>query len=102
MTLEHKTYDASDLQIHGDGYEVQFIADVAGDNSDLFDYAVTNHDIADKLNELGAVTQGVTLDAESCCFYAYFKTKDAGVAFLKKLSAYLKQKAQLLEKAKSY
>lgn len=102
MTLQYKTYDASDLQVDGYGYTCKFIADVAGDNSDLFDYAVSNHDIAKKLTELGAVSKGVKLDPETCCFYAYFKTDKDGLDFLKKLSAYLKQKSKLLEKAKAY
>jgi hypothetical protein len=101
--MEHKTYDATDLREYPDGeHPFEFVADVAGDNSDLFDYAVSNHDIANKLTELGAVTDGVVLDEEDCCFYAYFDSKEEGIAFLKKLSAYLKQKAQLLEKARAY
>lgn len=106
--MEVKTYDETDLRpqdiedLKKDGFEFSFIEDVAGDNADLFDFETNNHTIANKLKELGAVDKDVLLDCESSCFYAYFKTKKAGVAFVKKLSSYLLQKKSLLEKAKEF
>jgi len=41
-------------------------------------------------------------DTEICCFYIYFKTKQNGEKFIKKLNEYLKQKAELIEKARSF
>jgi hypothetical protein len=110
MTVEKvalKVYDHTDIrdECTYDGHPFEFIADVAGDNpwlSDLQEVAVDNHFIADKLRQLGAVEDGVILDCESCCFYAYFRTKHAGVEFLRKLRAWLTQKAHLLEKARAY
>lgn len=92
---------ADDLPKH----RFMFLADVAGDNSELFglqDDYVDNHYIARHLKELGAVGAGVVLDEESCMFYAYFTTQHAGTEFLQKLSAWLVQKARLIEKAKAY
>ena len=105
--VEIKVYDHTDIrdECTTRGHPFEFIADVAGENpwlSDLQDAPVDNHFIAEKLIQLGAVTDGVKLDPESCCFFAYFKEKHDGVEFLKKLRAWLNQKARLLEKARAY
>ena len=107
--MQFQQYDASDLRSteyrKDPDYPFEFIADVAGDNADLFvmdEEVVDNNELGRRMAELGAVTKGVKLDPESCCFYAYFKSGPDGIAFLKKLSAYLSQKAKLLEKAKAF
>lgn len=97
-----KTYDSSDLRpyTYDAAYKFEFIADVAGDNPDIFEG--DNHDVADKLKSLGAIGKGDELDEESGCFFIYFKTEEAGIAFLKKLSAYIRQKKNRIEKAKAF
>lgn len=106
-SISIKTYGEDDLTeyTYDTKFKWQFIADVVGDNGDVFahdDGWVNNNELGSRLEKLGAVTKGVCLDTESCCFYAYFKTKAAGVAFLKKLNAYLSQKANLLRQAKEF
>lgn len=101
--MEIKTYDHTDLQVMEDNsskFKFKFIADVAGDNPDVFDG--DNHLVANKLKSLGALGREDGLDEESSCFYIYFKTREAGIAFLKKLSAYIKQKKTLVEKARDF
>ena len=102
----HK-YNHTDIRLNEHGeiqYPFVFIEDVAGDNSDLFvleEEQVDNQWIARKLQDLGAVTEGVKL--EPCAvFYAYFTSQHAGTMFLKKLTAWLSQKAHLLDKARAY
>lgn len=108
LVKAHK-YDHTDIRPHEDPtdskHPFMFLADVAGDNAELFelqDNYIDNHYIANKLKELGAVGPGVVLDEEACMFYAYFTTQHVGTEFLRKLSAWLVQKAHLLEKAKAY
>ena len=107
--MDFKQYDESDLRSteyrEDKVYPWEFIANVAGENADLFNHEdvwVDNNEIGRRLTELGAVSKGVQLDTESACFYAYFKTRAVGEAFLKKLSAYISQKAGLLGRAKSF
>jgi hypothetical protein len=105
--VEIKVYDHTDIrdECRCHGYEFSFLADVAGENpwlSDLQDTVVDNHYIAERLQQMGAATNGVKLDPEGCCLFVYFKTKHDGVEFLKKLRAWLHQKARLLEKARAY
>jgi hypothetical protein len=107
--MQIKTYDETDLReltctdSQNVKFKYQFIADVAGDNIDVFeDISIDNNELGTKMWELGAVGARDCLDTESCCFYIYFKTKKDGIAFLKKLSAYLIQKKKLLEEAKAY
>jgi len=79
----------------------EFIADIPGDNSDLlgdFD----NNMMVDHLKECGAVQDCDVVDPEVCCFYIYFKDKNAGRRFIKGLNNYLLMKAQLFEKARSF
>jgi len=101
--MKAKTYNETDLMEitrEGEDYSYEFIADVAGDNHELFD--LDNKELVRKLEELQATGPNDVLDPESSCLYAYFKSKKEGVAFLKKLSAYLNQKARLLDKALAY
>ena len=100
--MDVKTYDHTDLRVYDydKKYKFEFIADVAGDNPDVFEG--DNHDVANKLKSLGAIGKEDCLDEESACFYIYFKSREAGVAFLKKLSAYIRQKKALYEKAKAF
>jgi hypothetical protein len=100
--MEIKTYDHTDLQDYqyDEKFKCSFIADVVGDNPDIFQG--DNNDVADKLKKLGAVGKHDQLDSEGGCFYIYFRTKEAGMAFLKKLSAYIRQKKTLLEKAEAF
>ena len=103
--MQIKTYDESDLQeyTYNKKFKFQFIANVTADNHELFaDTDMDNNQLGEKLEELGAVGKSDSLDTEMCCFYIYFKTKDAGVSFLKKLTAYLEQKRKLLQKAKAF
>ena len=101
-------YDHTDIRpstFDDPEYPFMFIGDVAGDNSYLFELQegrVDNHFIAKKMQELCAVGEGVMLDEEACLLYAFFKTQHIGIEFLKKLSAWLSQKARLLERAKEY
>ena len=104
--MQIKTYDHTDLQKSeyvNDTYNYQFIADVVGDNADLLDDTIAdNNQLFHKLKELGAVGTKDCADPEACCFYIYFVTKKDGIAFLKKLSAYLTQKLKLLKEAKAF
>lgn len=104
--MQCKKYDESDLMPvdrEGEAHTFEFISDVAGDNDELFaPDGVDNNELAQKLKELGATGPDDVLDPESSCLYAYFKKKEDGVAFLKKLTAYLRQKAHLLKEAKAY
>jgi hypothetical protein len=103
-----KTYDESDLrpiqfeELQRDGFEFSFIEDIVGDNFELFGQELDNKSLGNRLKEMGAVDRDAVLDCESSCFYAHFKTKKSGTAFIKKLSTYLIQKRSLLEKAKEY
>lgn len=106
--MKLRFYDESDIQVankpyHFDNktYPFEFIADVPGDNPDVLgDY--DNNYLADKLQRFCALGKGDKLDCESSCFYIYFTTKTAGLAFLKKLNAYLSQKSRLLREAESF
>jgi hypothetical protein len=103
--MQIKTYDESDLQeyTYDKNFKFQFIANVTADNGELFEGEdMDNNQLGNKLTELGAVGKSDSLDTEMCCFYIYFKTKQAGATFLKKLNAYLEQKRKLLQKAKAY
>jgi hypothetical protein len=102
--MEIKTYNHTDLRSienrEDNKYLFEFIADVAGDNPDIFDG--DNHEVARKLKSLGAFGKGDCPDEESCLFYIYFKSKKSGIEFIKKLSAYIRQKKSILEKAQAY
>ena len=81
-------------------YGFTFMADVPGDNPDVLG-EYDNHILADKLTRFGAVGDNDRLDCETCCFYMYFQQKVDGIAFIKKLNAYLSQKARLLREAEA-
>lgn len=104
--MEIKTYDHTDLRStdyrNDKDYKFEFIADLVGDNPEVFEECDDNHAVANKLKSLGAFGKGDVPDEEASCFYIYFKDKSAGMAFLKKLSAYIRQKKHLLEKAKAF
>jgi hypothetical protein len=89
------------FDIDGEEYKFAFIADVPGESPDVLgDY--DNHLLATRLERFGAVGSDDRLDCESCCFYIYFRTKQAGFNFITKLNAYLSQKAQLLREAATF
>ena len=100
-------YKQDDIQgnrkvtIDNRSYPFSFIVDVPGDNPDVLeDY--DNNVLADKLTLFGAIGRGDKLDCESCCFYIYFKSKGAGLTFIKKLNDYLSQKARLIRQAAAF
>jgi len=101
-------YDHTDIRpstFDDPRFPFMFLADVAQENAHLFELQegrIDNHFIAKKMKELGAVENGIQLEEEGCMFYAFFKSQHVGTEFLKKLSAWLSQKARLLEKARSY
>ena len=84
------------------GYCYSFIRDLIGDHPEVFEDHRDNQMVAIKLKDLSAFGTQDLVDAERGCFYAHFKSVDAGVAFVKKLSAYIDQKTQLLKRAKAY
>lgn len=89
------------ITIDGESYPFEFIADVPGDNPDVLgDY--DNQVLADRLERFGAVGKDDRLDCEMCCFYIYFRTKEDGLKFIKKLNEYLSQKASLLLDAAAF
>lgn len=49
-----------------------------------------NNELLPVLMKHKVVTKAVTVDTEHSCFYAYFKTKQAGLAFLERLNKFLR------------
>lgn len=90
-----------EITIDNQSYPFSFIVDVPGDNPDVLD-DYDNHVLADKLALFGAIGEDDKLDCESCCFYIYFKSKSAGMSFIKKLNDYLSQKARLIRQAAAF
>lgn len=97
-----KTYDDTDLmESDKKGFSHEFIVDLPGDNPDtLGDYDC--HKIAERLKETGAFSKGDLVAPEWCVFYVYFRSKTDGRAFVKKLNAYIIQKARLLREARAF
>jgi hypothetical protein len=95
-------HEASEVTvIDGKSYAFSFIADVPGDNPDVLgDY--DNRVLADRLTRFGALGKDDRLDCEICCFYAYFRRNTDGLAFLRKLNAYLSQKSRLIREANAF
>ena len=109
--MEVKKYDHTDLREldperkKHEGFAFEFIADVVGDNPDLFaveDDAVDDVSFSVKLESLGAFGKNDKIEAEASCLWVYFRCRADGTAFLHKLTAYLVQKAKLIDKAKGY
>jgi len=88
------------------GRKFEFIADVVGDNPDLFvldnDVVTDNCSLVSKLRDLGAFSKQDHVECKSACLWIYFNRKDDGLNFVHKLTAYLIQKAKLIEKARGY
>jgi len=106
--MELKLYSDDDIRkdavpytYQGKEYPYSFISDVPGDNPDVLG-EFDNHQLADRLTEHKAVTGAVLLDCETCCFYAYFTNLPAARAFIKKLNAYISQKARLIREAHAF
>ena len=59
----------------------------------LFNNCDDNHDIEDELEKNKVLTTSIDTDTEYSCFWAYFKTKDQGIRFIKRLNKYLTFKA---------
>jgi len=103
-----KLYDETDIQEKpeqqsesGEAFRFSFVRDLPGDNPDVLgDY--NNVELARKLQELGAFGPDDQLDPEVGCFYAYFNTRKDAWEFIRKLNAYVGQKARLLQEAKAY
>lgn len=106
--MKLKFYDDTDIVkrdepfiLGGKKHLYEFIRDVPGDNPDVLgDY--DNNELAYRLDELGAFTSGTFPDSESCCFYIYFVNLPAARAFIKKLNAYISQKARLIREARAF
>ena len=105
--MEIKTYDDEDLQDYVTAeddvprYSYQFIADLPGDNPDLFS-TMDNHDMCERLVARGVITPQMTADEESCCFYIYFTCREDGRKFISALNSYLLKKAEKLQDALEY
>lgn len=108
--MQLKTYDETDIRgqpplcLTGeatDSYNFLFMEDVAGDNYELFE-ARDNDDVAFRLEEAGVITSADRDAPESSILYVYFKQKKDALAFIKRLNAYLQEKARKLEDAKAY
>lgn len=102
--MEMKLYDEDDLRDtkYRSGTEPwEFIADLPGDNPDLFE-DLDNHSMVERLREFGAVGADDVTDPEACCTYIYFKKKADGLRFIKKLNKYIIEKATLVEKAQNF
>lgn len=103
--MKIKTYDEEYLanrSYYTDSeHKWEFIRDLPGDNPEVLE-DLDNHDMHNRLKEFGAYGKNDQPDPEMCCFYIYFKDKNAGRRFIKKLNEYLMQKAALIEKASSF
>lgn len=100
--MKIKTYGPDDVRKDPDimkGYPYHFVRDVAFDNDEVFG---DNHEVADCMKKMGFPNKSVVMDPELCCFYAYFKSKKAGVSFINKLNRYLNKKLELRNIADNY
>jgi len=93
--------NSQSLTIDGNEYKFSFIADVPGDNPDVFG-EFDNHELADRLQRFKAIGDDDRLDCEMCCFYIYFQRKEDGLAFIQKLNAYISQRSRLLREAEAF
>lgn len=106
--MELKLYDDEDIRkeethvsFDGKKYPYAFIADVPGDNPDVLG-EYDNIKLAIRLEEFKAITKGMKLTCEVCCFYGYFESLMIARAFIKKLNAYISQKSRLMREAQAF
>ena len=99
-----RALDEEQRKVYGSSFE--FIADVVGDNPDVFsldnDSVTDNSALVSKLRTLGAFGKEDHVECKGACLWIYFKRKEDGLNFVHRLTAYLVQKAKLIEKARGY
>jgi hypothetical protein len=99
-----KLYDETDLRTSSDSdseFKYEFIEDVPGDNIDIFgDY--DNVGITSRLREHKVFGEGDKAEPVSDIMYVYFKDLSAGKSFIKRLNAYITEKATKVQDAQQF
>lgn len=54
-----------------------------------FDHCGHNYDVEDELVAAGVITKANKCDTESCQMFVYFRNKESGLRFIKRLNDYL-------------
>ena len=102
--MEMKLYDEGDLRdtkYRSAKEPWEFIADLPGDNPDLFE-DLDNNSLTERLKAYGVIKECDVADPETCCSYVYFVDKRHGLRFIKKLNEYILEKARLLEQSANF
>lgn len=63
---------------------------------ETFDNCESNYDVVERLKKNKVLTKSATEDSEYCQFFAYFKTKQDGEAFVKRLAKYVETRKDLI------
>lgn len=63
---------------------------------ETFDNCESNYDVVERLKANKILVHSIEEDSEYCQFFAYFKTKQAGLNFIKRLAKYVEKRKQLI------
>lgn len=63
---------------------------------ETFDNCESNYDVVERLKNNKILVHSFQEDSEYCQFFAYFKTKQAALNFIKRLGKYVEKRKQLI------
>ena len=99
-----KMYEDEDiLDSHQEStkHKYEFIADLVGDNSDIF-AEWTNEELFERLQEREVLARCPDAVLSGDCLYVHFGTREDARKFIGKLNEYIMHKAKLLESFQDY
>jgi hypothetical protein len=97
LTTEGRSFKVDTLKPYkyeGDKYWT-VTADLRG--LETFDNCESNYDVVERLKENNVLIKGTDEDSEYCQFFAYFKTKTAAEAFIKRLAKYVEKRKEIIK-----
>jgi hypothetical protein len=100
-TVQFDEYDVDHHDWDTGGWPYGFTAAMVSTCTPLFDECDDNYEVRDKLKRAGVITRGISEDSESCQFFVYFRNKRMGLAFIRRLNAYLAKKAKRIATAQA-
>lgn len=99
-----KMYEDEDiLDSHQENskHKHEFIADLVGDNADIFD-DWTNEELFERLQERKVLAPCPAAFLNGDCVYVHFDTREDARKFIGRLNEYIMNKAKLLEAFQDY
>lgn len=104
MKIKVKEFDPEKALIFADDEKRPwfFTCAMVGTCAPVFDYCWDNYEVAKKLTQAGVIDEACLEDSEASQMFVYFKTREGGEEFIRRLNDYIKEKFKRLKEANDF